>query len=47
VQVAKNVFVNFDVKKLYIKTGATLGGSSLGTLKLNPLIIGMGVGMKF
>ena len=47
VQVAKNVFVNFDVKKLYIKTGASVGGASLGTLKIDPLIIGMGVGMKF
>lgn len=44
---SQNWFVNFDVKKLWIKTDATLAGSDIGTLKINPWIIGVGVGRRF
>ncbi len=40
--------VNVDVKKVYIKTdvyGPT--GASLGTLKLDPVLFGVGVGYRF
>ncbi|PXW27658.1 OmpW/AlkL family protein [Paraburkholderia caballeronis] len=47
IQVAKNVFVNADIKKIWMRTGASLNGSSLGTLYIDPLIVGIGVGMKF
>ncbi|HEV3426898.1 MAG TPA: OmpW family outer membrane protein [Paraburkholderia sp.] len=46
-QVAKNVFVNADIKKIWMRTGASLNGSSLGTLYIDPIIVGIGVGMKF
>ncbi|WP_028216271.1 OmpW/AlkL family protein [Paraburkholderia oxyphila] len=46
-QVAKNVFVNADIKKIWMRTGASLNGSSLGTLYIDPLVVGVGVGMKF
>ncbi|WP_433704557.1 OmpW/AlkL family protein [Paraburkholderia sacchari] len=46
-QVAKNVFVNADVKKIWMRTGASLNGSSLGTLYIDPIVVGVGVGMKF
>jgi outer membrane protein len=47
VQVAKNLFVNADIKKIWMHTDATLGSTSLGTLHIDPLVVGIGVGMKF
>ncbi|MEM5343758.1 OmpW/AlkL family protein [Paraburkholderia azotifigens] len=47
VQVTKSVFANVDVKKVWMKTDASLNGASLGTLHIDPLIVGVGVGMKF
>lgn len=47
VQVAKNLFVNADIKKIWMSTDASLGGASLGKLNINPLVVGLGVGMKF
>ncbi|WP_322043409.1 OmpW/AlkL family protein [Paraburkholderia sp. J67] len=46
-QIAKNVFLNADIKKIWMRTGASLNGSSLGTLYIDPIIVGVGVGMKF
>ncbi|MBN3726618.1 OmpW/AlkL family protein [Burkholderia sp. Ac-20379] len=47
VQVTKQFFVNVDLKKLWMHTDATLGGQSIGRLHIDPLIVGVGVGMKF
>ncbi|MEX3932805.1 OmpW family protein [Paraburkholderia phymatum] len=47
VQVTKSVFANVDVKKVWMKTDASLNGTPLGTLHIDPLIVGVGVGMKF
>jgi len=47
IQVARNLFVNADIKKIWMRTGASLNGSSIGTLHIDPLIVGIGVGMKF
>ena len=52
VPVAKNVFLNVDLKKIWIDTKATgssgaINGMSLGKLEINPLVFGVGVGMKF
>ncbi|TKC90271.1 OmpW family protein [Trinickia terrae] len=46
-QVAKNLFVNADIKKIWMRTNATLGDTNLGTLHIDPVIVGVGVGMKF
>ena len=45
----KKWFLNFDVKKVYIKTDVKFAttGAFVSTLKLDPVIIGLGVGMKF
>ena len=43
----KNWSVNLDVKKIYIKSNVYLGGTDLGTLKLNPLAVGVGLGYRF
>jgi len=47
VQVARNLFVNADIKKIWMRTDASAGGASLGSLKIDPLVVGMGVGMRF
>ena len=47
VQLTKSVFANVDLKKIWMKTDASLNGASLGTLHIDPLIVGLGVGMKF
>ena len=52
VPVAKNVFLNVDLKKIWIDTKASgnsgaINGVSLGKLEINPLVFGVGVGMKF
>jgi outer membrane protein len=47
VQVTKRVFVNADIKKIWMHTDASLNGAPLGRLSIDPLVIGFGVGMKF
>ena len=47
VQVARNLFVNFDIKKIWMRTSASVDGASLGSLKIDPLVVGLGVGMRF
>lgn len=46
----KDVFLNVDVKKIAIKTdvkATDAAGLNLGELKLDPWVVGVGVGMKF
>lgn len=48
--ISKDYFVNVDVKKIWIKTKVSAddaGGLNLGDLKINPLVIGVGIGTKF
>jgi outer membrane protein len=47
IAVNKDWFVNLDVKKLYIKTDVKAGSTHLGTLKINPVVFGVGIGTKF
>lgn len=46
-QVADNIYVNLDIKKAYIKTDVASGGNYLTTLDIDPMIYGLGLGMKF
>lgn len=39
--------LNLDVKKVWIRTDVAAGGTTLGTIKIDPLLIGVGVGYKF
>jgi outer membrane protein len=40
--------LNVDVKKVYIKTDVYSGGTTnLGTLKLDPTLLGVGIGYRF
>ncbi|SIT39013.1 OmpW family protein [Paraburkholderia ribeironis] len=47
VQVTRSLFVNADIKKVWMHTDASLGGQSLGRLSIDPVIVGVGVGMRF
>lgn len=43
----KDIFLNFDVKKIWIKTKVKAGGADAGTLEINPLVTSVGIGTKF
>lgn len=43
----KDVFLNLDVKKIWIKTKVKAGGADAGTLDINPLVTSVGIGTKF
>jgi outer membrane protein len=45
----KKWFLNFDVKKIWIKTDVKNGitGAFISDLTIDPLVVGIGVGMKF
>jgi outer membrane protein len=43
----KNWSVNLDVKKVTMRTDLSLNGAGLGTIKVDPLLVGVGVGYKF
>ncbi|MFT3666804.1 OmpW/AlkL family protein [Piscinibacter sp.] len=39
--------INFDLKKVQIRTDLKAGGTGLGKIKVDPLLIGVGVGYRF
>ena len=47
VKVGANSYLNFDVKKVYIKTDLALNGTKLSTIKGDPWLVGIGYGFKF
>jgi outer membrane protein len=47
VPVTKQVSLNFDIKKVQMKTDVYSAGANVGTLKLDPTLIGVGVGYRF
>ena len=47
IPVAKNVSLNLDLKKVYIRTDVSAGGAKLGTFKVDPVLFGVGVGYRF
>ena len=49
IELTKRYFLNFDIKKIWMDTDvkATATGVPLANLKINPVIIGVGIGMKF
>jgi outer membrane protein len=42
-----NMFLNFDVKKVYLETEVSAGGKALGKFKVDPLLVGLGIGWRF
>lgn len=49
VPLTKQVSLNFDVKKVYLQTGVydATTGAKAGTLKLDPVLVGVGLGYRF
>lgn len=43
----KNWSLNLDVKKVQIRTDVSAGGNNLGEFKVDPLLLGVGVGYRF
>lgn len=43
----KNWFFNFDLKKVYIRSDVFIGAANQGTLKLDPVFVGLGIGYRF
>lgn len=44
---SKNLYLNVDVKKAYIKTDVIAGGTNIGTFKVDPVLVGVGLGWRF
>ncbi len=42
-----NLFLNFDLKKVYIKTNVYVGAVNQGTFAVDPVLFGMGLGWRF
>lgn len=42
-----NMYFNVDVKKVYLETDVSAAGNKLGTLKVDPLLVGVGIGWRF
>lgn len=47
VKVGKNVYLNFDVKKIQIRSDVLVGGSKVSRVSVDPLAIGVGLGWRF
>jgi outer membrane protein len=46
-KINKDMFVNIDIKKIYMKADVTNSGNAYTTLTIDPVVIGAGVGWKF
>jgi outer membrane protein len=42
-----NMYLNFDVKKAYLGTDVSAADVKLGSFKVDPLLIGLGMGWRF
>jgi len=47
IKLDKNLYLNFDIKKVQIKTDVTSFGAKAGTFKVDPLLVGVGLGWRF
>ena len=47
VEIAKNVYLNLDFKRVNIETDVKVAGAKLTTLKVNPNLISIGIGWRF
>jgi outer membrane protein len=42
-----NMYLNFDLKKVYIRTDVYAGNANLGSFKVDPMLLGVGLGWRF
>lgn len=47
IPMGNNMYFNIDVKKVYIRSNVNVGGNSIGTFQVDPVLFGMGVGWRF
>lgn len=47
IPLSKNLSLNLDLKKVYIDTDVYLSGAKQGTFKVDPLLVGVGLGWRF
>ena len=47
IPLSAGMYLNFDVKKLYIGTNVYSNGVSQGSLKVDPVLVGIGLGWRF
>jgi outer membrane protein len=47
VPLGSGMYFNFDVKKVLIQTNVYANGTNLGTLKIDPVLVGVGIGWRF
>jgi outer membrane protein len=46
-EIAKNTVLNFDLKKVQIRTDVRSAGTKVGEFKVDPWLIGVGIGWRF
>jgi len=46
-KIDKNWSINFDVKKVQIRSDVFVGGAKVSAVKLDPVLVGVGVGYRF
>ena len=47
IALSKGLYLNLDMKKVYIRTDVSLGGTKIGDFKADPLLVGVGLGWRF
>jgi len=47
IELSKNLYLNVDVKKVQIGTKVYSSGTEVGKFKVDPLLVGVGLGMRF
>ncbi len=47
IPVSKNMYLNVDVKKAFIRTDVSSSGTKVGTFKVDPVLVGVGLGWRF
>jgi outer membrane protein len=47
IPLSKQLYLNVDVKKVFIKTDVSAAGVKVGEFKVDPLLVGVGLGWRF
>jgi outer membrane protein len=47
IPLGSNLYFNIDVKKIYLDTQVSAGGTKLGTFNVDPVLFGVGLGWRF
>jgi outer membrane protein len=46
-KIDKNLYLNLDIKKVQIRTDVSSFGAKVGTFKVDPVLVGIGLGWRF